>query len=69
MREFRERLLEKYNILINELEIIDSEYHAFLNEANSNGNISELDMAICMAFAKENHRRLQFAIAERETLN
>ena len=69
MKEFRKRLLVQYNTLIDELERIDSECSAFLNEATSNKNVSEQDMEICMAFAKENHRRLQFAIAERETLN
>nr|WP_314836721.1 hypothetical protein [uncultured Flavobacterium sp.] len=69
MEEFKTRLLERYDNFITELERIDTEYREFLNKATSKGNFPEQDMVICMAFAKENHRRLQFAIAERETLN
>lgn len=69
IEKFKERLLEQYDNHINELRKIDNEYRDFLNEATFKGNIPEHDMAIYMAFAKDNHRRLQFAKAERETLN
>lgn len=69
MEKFKTRLLKHYDDFITELESIDTEYRELLNEATSKGNVLETDLTLLIAFAKENKRRLQFAIAERETLN
>ncbi len=66
MEEFKNRLLEKYDQIISELEKIDSENREILNNAKTNMPVSELEKA--MAFARDNHRRLQFAKAERELI-
>jgi len=68
MEEFKNRLLEKYNQTISELEKIDSENREILNNATTNKNVPEAELAKIMAFARDNHRRLQFAKAERELI-
>lgn len=68
MEEFKNRLLEKYDQIISELEKIDSENRAILNIATANKTMPETELAKVMAFARENHRRLQFAKAERELI-
>lgn len=68
MEEFKNRLVEKYDQLINELEKIDSKSRAILNKATANKNMPEIELSKIMAFAKENHRKLQFAKAERELI-
>lgn len=68
MEEFKNRLLEKYNQTISELEKIDSENREILNNATINKNVPEAELAKIMAFARDNHRRLQFAKAERELI-
>ncbi len=68
MKEFKNRLLEKYDQIINELEQIDSENRTILNNASVEKNIPETELAEAMSFARDNHRRLQFAKAERELI-
>lgn len=68
MEEFKNRLLEKYNQIISDLEQIDSENREILNSATTNKNMPEAELAKIMAFARDNHRRLQFAKAERELI-
>lgn len=68
MEEFKNRLLEKYDQIISELEKIDSENRAVLNNAKAQKNMPETELAKIMAFARDNHRRLQFAKAERELI-
>jgi len=69
MKEFINRLLAKYNGIINELEELDNLCRTTLEEANLNGNYSEEDIALLMVFARDNHKRLQFAKAERELID
>lgn len=68
MEEFKNRLLEKYNVIISELEQIDAENREILNKATISKNMPEVELAIIMAFARDNNRRLQFAKAERELI-
>jgi hypothetical protein len=68
MEEFKNRLLEKYDQIISELEKIDSENRTILNNATTNKNMPETELAKIMSFARDNHRRLQFAKAERELI-
>ena len=68
MEEFKNRLLEKYDQIISELEKIDSENRAILKNATTNKNMPETELAKIMAFARDNHRRLKFAKAERELI-
>lgn len=68
MKEFKNRLLEKYDQIISELEKIDSENRVILNNVTKNKNMPETELAKIMAFARDNQRRLQFAKAERELI-
>jgi hypothetical protein len=68
MIDFKNRLLEKYNSIISELEQIDSENREALNNATKNKRIPEAELAKIMSFARDNHRRLQFARAEKELI-
>ena len=68
MEEFKNRLLEKYDQIISELEQVDSENREILNNATTNKNVTEAELTKVMAFARDNHRRLQFAKAERELI-
>jgi len=68
MEDFKNRLLEKYNEIISELEQIDTENREILDTATLNKNMLEAELAKTMAFARDNHRRLQFAKAERELI-
>lgn len=69
MEEYKNRLLIKYNSVIQELEEIDDLCKNTLQEAELNGNYSEADMALLSVFARDNNRRLQFARAERDLIN
>lgn len=68
IEDFKNRLLEKYDQIISELEKIHSENRAILTNATANKTMPETELAKVMAFARENHRRLQFAKAERELI-
>ncbi|WP_395048863.1 hypothetical protein [Flavobacterium sp.] len=68
MEEIKLKLLEKYNSIIEELEKINLQNEKFLNDATTNKDVTEADMVTRMTFAKDNYRRLQFAIAERESI-
>ena len=68
MEEFKNILLDKYDLIISELKKIDSENRDILNSATANKNIHETELAKNMAFARDNHRRLQFVIAEKELI-
>jgi hypothetical protein len=68
MEEFKNRLLEKYDQIISELEKIDSENREILNNATAKTNMPVSELEKAMAFARDNHRRLQFAKAERELI-
>ena len=68
MEEFKNRLIAKYDEIISELEKIDSENRAILNNATAEKNMPETKLAKVMTFARDNHRRLQFAKAERELI-
>lgn len=63
---FKKRMLEKYNLLIDELEAIHKDYMDYVEKANKDPD-SEKNRRI-MLFAKDNLRRLQFAKAERDLL-
>jgi hypothetical protein len=68
MEEFKNRLLEKYDQIISELEKIDSENREILCNATSQKNIPQIELEKAMAFARDNNRRLLFAKAERELI-
>jgi hypothetical protein len=69
MEEFKNRLLNKYNEIIKELEEVENLCKATLEDATSKGDYSETDIAMLSAFGRDNYRRLQFAKAERDLLN
>ncbi len=69
MEEFKKKVLVKYEDLIEELKVVNEQCRVFLLEATSNPTVSQEDMEIFMAFANDNHRRLQFAIAEKDILS
>lgn len=69
MEEYKNRLLIKYNSLIQELEETDELCRKTLQDAEIKGNYSEADMALLSVFARDNNRRLQFAKAERDLIN
>tara|TARA_R110002012_G_scaffold34820_5_gene100035 strand:+ start:15167 stop:15388 length:222 start_codon:yes stop_codon:yes gene_type:complete len=68
MKEIQERLLTMYDNIINEFEQIEEGHRDFLEEAK-NGNIQLDIMNERMALAKDNHRRLQNAREERESIS
>jgi uncharacterized protein YlxP (DUF503 family) len=68
MIDFKNRLLEKYNSIISELEQIDSESREELNNATMNKSVPQAELIKIMSFARDNHRRLQFARAEKELI-
>jgi hypothetical protein len=68
MEELKNRLLIKYNDIISELEQVDILCRTTLEEATIKEKYSENDIELLSIFANDNHRRLQFAIAERELI-
>jgi hypothetical protein len=68
MEEFKNRLLEKYDQIISELENIDFENREILSNSTSQKNIPQKELEKAMVFARDNHRRLLFAKAERELI-
>jgi hypothetical protein len=68
MREVVEKLVLKYNSLIDELLILDDEFKLYLENASASKDIPLNEVADKMSLARENKRRLQTAIAERDYL-
>lgn len=68
MKQFQERLLNLYNQTIAELEEIETEHKQFLSQAEQNNNVPENILLERMALARDNHRRLLVAKAEKELI-
>lgn len=66
MKEIAEKLIEKYDGIISVLEVADNGHKSFLENAYQQKNVPFTDVKERMKQAKENHQRLQTAIAERE---
>lgn len=68
MREIVEKIVAKYDSLITELEQIDLEHKQFLQDATVSRNVPANEVDARMKLARDNKRRLQTAVAEREYL-
>lgn len=68
MREIVEKIVAKYDSLIAELEQIDLEYKQFLQDATASRSVPANEVDASMKLARDNKRRLQTAVAEREYL-
>lgn len=68
MRAIVEKIIAKYDSLIAELEQMDLEYQQYLNEATASKNVPAIEVDARMKLARDNNRRLQTAVAERECL-
>lgn len=68
MKEFQERLLNIYSKTISELEQFEAEHRQFLLEAEKNKNTPQNIVYGRMTLARDNHRRLQIAKAEKELI-
>jgi len=66
MREIVQRIVQRYDNLIQELEDLDREHRDYLQQAN--GHFPENAVRERMILARDNHRRLQTALAEKEHL-
>ena len=69
MEEFKKRLLTKYNDIIEELEEVDQLCKRTLEEATSNGNYTEADIALLSVFASDNFEHLQLVKVRRDLIN
>ena len=68
MKEFQKRLLNTYNQIIIELEQFENEHRQFLLQAEQDKNTPQNIVYERMAFARDNHRRLQIAKTEKESI-
>lgn len=68
MNELINRLLSKYDELIDELKKVNEENQSFLDSATKNKNVPLAEMEVRMKMAKSNLERLNFAQAERDNL-
>jgi hypothetical protein len=68
MEQIQAQLLNIYNGIITELQQIDADHKAFLVEAQNWNNIPEQLVFERMALARDNQRRLQTAMIERELI-
>jgi len=68
MRPIVEKIITKYDSLIAELEQMDLEFQQYLNEATASKNVPATEVDARMKLARDNKRRLQTAVAEREYL-
>lgn len=68
MREVVEKLVAKYNSLIDELLILDDEFKLYLENVSVSKDTPFNEVADKMSLARDNKRRLQTAIAERDYL-
>lgn len=68
MRPIVEKIIAKYDALIAELEQMDLEFQEYLKDAIASKNVPATEVDARMKLARDNKRRLQTAIAEREYL-
>jgi hypothetical protein len=68
MKKIEEQLIQKLDVLINELESLNIKYQEFVNEANSGNSLEQSEVDKRMALARENKQRLDYAKAERDLL-
>ena len=68
MRQIVENIIAKYDSLIAELELMDLEFQQYLKDATSSKNVPAVEVDARMKLARDNRRRLQTAVAEREYL-
>jgi len=68
MREIVEKIVAKYDSLITELEQMDLEHKQYLQDATAYRNVPANEVDARMKLARDNRRRLQTAVAEREYL-
>jgi len=68
MREIVEKIVAKYDSLISEIEQIDLEHKQYLQDASATKIILATEVDARMKLARDNRRRLQTAVAEREYL-
>lgn len=63
-----QKIVAKYDSLINELEQMDLEFQQYLRDATTSKNVTTIEVDARMKLARDNKRRLQTAVAEREYL-
>jgi hypothetical protein len=68
MRPIVEKIIAKYDSLIAELEQMDLEFQQYLKDATASKNVPAAEVDARMKLARDNRRRLQTAVAEREYL-
>lgn len=68
MRPIVEKIIAKYDSLIVELEQLDLEFQQYLKDAAASKNVPATEVDERMKLARDNKRRLQTAVAEREYL-
>ena len=61
--------MTKYNDIIEELEEVDQLCKRTLEEATSNGNYTEADIALLSVFASDNFEHLQLVKVRRDLIN
>ena len=68
MRPIVEKIIAKYDSLISELEQMDLEFQQYLKDATASKNGPATEVDARMKLARDNKRRLQTAVADREYL-
>lgn len=68
MQAIVQKIVAKYDSLINELEQMDLEFQQYLRDATTSKNVTTIEVDARMKLARDNKRRLQTAVAEREYL-
>jgi len=68
MQTIVQKIVAKYDSLINELEQMDLEFQQYLKDATTSKNVPAIEVDARMKLARDNKRRLQTAVAEREYL-
>lgn len=68
MKQIVEKIVEKYDGLIRELEAAEDAHNEYLKKATQSGSVPLEEVNKRMSLARDNHRRLQTAKAEREHL-
>jgi hypothetical protein len=68
MRPIVDKIIAKYDSLITELEQMDLEFQQYLKDATESKNVPATEVDARMKLARDNKRRLQTAVAEREYL-
>ncbi len=66
MEQVFKHIVDKYDALIQELQALEEANNAFLEKATKEANVPMTEMQPRMRLARDNHRRLQIAMAERE---